>query len=55
MDRYFKKSSGIIIKVNPSHDIASLKSRFTECDINGKEIKKAVKKAKKKAKKKDEK
>tara|TARA_R110002074_G_scaffold373024_2_gene548639 strand:- start:275 stop:430 length:156 start_codon:yes stop_codon:yes gene_type:complete len=51
MDRYFKKSSGIIIKVNSSHNLDSLKSRFTECDINGKEIKKAVKKAKKKDKK----
>ena len=51
MDKYFKKSSGIIIKVNSSHDIDSLKTRFTECDVDGKEIKKVVKKAKKKDKK----
>ena len=31
-----------------NHDIASLKDRFVECDVNGKEIKKKeTKKAKK--------
>ena len=49
--KYFKKSNGYIIEVNLDHDLASLKSRFVECDVNGKEITKPVKKATKKAKK----
>ena len=51
MERFFKKASGIIIKAGDNHDIESLKSRFTECDENGQEIKKVVKKEVKKAKK----
>jgi len=51
MERFFKKGNGIIIKAGPQHDLQSLKDRFTECDENGKEIKKAVKKVAKKAKK----
>ena len=50
MGKYFKKGNGIIIKAGPQHDLQSLKDRFTECDENGKEIKKAVKKAKKEGK-----
>ena len=48
MDKYFKKPNGLIIKATPNHDISSLKERFIEVDINGKEIKKVAKKAKKK-------
>ena len=51
MAKYFKKSNGEIIEVNLDHDLASLKSRFIECDKDGKEIKKTVKKNTKKAKK----
>ena len=51
MDKYFKKPNGLIIKVTPNHDISSLKKRFIEVDVKGKEIKKVVKKAKKKDKK----
>ena len=47
MDRFFKKGNGAIIKVGPQHDLDSLKDRFTECDANGKELKKVVKKTKK--------
>ena len=47
MAKYFKKPSGVIIEANESHDLASLKDRFEECDANGKAIKKATKKAKK--------
>ena len=48
MAKYFKKPNGDIIEVNIDHDIASLKSRFVECDEKGKEIKKKeTKKAKK--------
>ena len=43
-DRYFKKADGRIIQVNPEHDIASLKERFTECGADGKELKKELKK-----------
>ena len=46
---YFKKSNGVIIEANSNHDLDSLKERFTECDVNGKEIKKVKKKSKKKA------
>jgi len=49
--QYFKKPNGVIIEVTPGHDLASLKDRFTECDVDGKEIKKTVKKETKKAKK----
>ena len=51
MAQYFKKPTGIIIEVNPNHDIASLKERFVECDKDGKEIIKTKKKETKKAKK----
>ena len=51
--KYFKKPNGVVIEVQPNHDLDSLKSRFEECDVNGKAIKKAPKdKPKKKAKKK---
>ena len=40
MSRYFKKSNGVIIEAQPQHDIKSLESRFTECDVNGEELKK---------------
>tara|TARA_Y100001963_G_C6647456_1_gene384010 strand:+ start:427 stop:636 length:210 start_codon:yes stop_codon:yes gene_type:complete len=50
MDRYFVKKDGTVIAVGPQHDIQSLKDRFTECDVNGKELKKEKpKKSKKKA------
>ena len=48
MERYFKKSSGTIIKATINHDLESLKSRFTECDVDGKELKKEKPKASKK-------
>ena len=48
MERFFKKGNGTIIEANANHDMQSLKDRFTECDANGKEIKKVAKKAKKK-------
>ena len=40
MERYFKKSNGTIIKATINHDLESLKSRFTECDAKGNELKK---------------
>ena len=43
-EMYFKKPTGIVFKVNPNHNIDSLKSRFVECDEKGNEIKKEVKK-----------
>ena len=52
MAKYFKKPNGVVIEVTSSHDLASLKERFVECDVNGKEIKKEKKKSKKKSKKK---
>jgi len=48
MAKYFKKASGVIVEVQPFHDIKSLKERFEECDIDGNAIKKATKKAAKK-------
>ena len=54
MAKYFKKPNGEVIEVTPDHDIASLISRFTECDANGKAIKKVEKKADKKPSKKKE-
>ena len=51
MSKFFKKPSGIVIEALPNHDIDSLKSRFIECDKDGKEIKKEVKKEVKKTKK----
>ena len=48
MAKYFKKPSGVIIEVTDNHDLKSLKDRFEECDINGKELKKASKKSAKK-------
>ena len=52
MSRYFKKSNGVIIKASSNHDIASLESRFVECDASGNEIKKEAPKPKKKSSKK---
>ena len=49
MEKYFKKANGIVFKVMPNHDLKSLKDRFTMCDVNGNELKKAKPKAKKKA------
>ena len=55
-DIFFKKDktkfsvgySDVIFKYDKSrHKIEDLKNRFIECDVNGKEIKKAIKKAKK--------
>ena len=50
MEQYFIKPNGIILKANSNHDLSSLKDRFVECDIDGKELKKEkpVKKASKK-------
>ena len=48
MAKYFKKPNGIIIEATENHDLASLKDRFEECDINGKSIKKVAKKSAKK-------
>jgi len=48
MAKYFKKPNGIIIEATENHDLASLKDRFIECDVDGKEIKKEKPKAKKK-------
>lgn len=49
MAKYFKKPNGIVIEFNAgTHDLASLKSRFQECDANGKDLKKDKPKAKKK-------
>ena len=45
MTPYFKKPSGIIIEATINHDLASLKDRFEECDVNGNAIKKAPKKS----------
>tara|TARA_R110002096_G_scaffold344053_1_gene536961 strand:- start:267 stop:428 length:162 start_codon:yes stop_codon:yes gene_type:complete len=50
MQQYFKKASGVIIKVAPNHDLNSLKQRFIECDVDGNELKKE--KPKKESKKK---
>jgi hypothetical protein len=47
MEIYFKKLNGDIIQVTSDHDIDSLKSRFKECDANGKEIKPKAKAKKK--------
>ena len=44
--KYFKKPNGDIIQVTSDHDIDSLKSRFKECDVDGKEIKPKAKKKK---------
>ena len=51
MAQYFKKKTGIIIKVGPQHDIKSLMDRFEECDANGNPIAKKTKKPSKKEKK----
>ena len=48
MAQYFKKTNGVIIEVKPEHDLASLKNRFEECDINGKAIKQVANKSAKK-------
>ena len=45
-DRYFKKPSGVIIKVIPNFDIKSLEDRFEECDENGKKLAKKTTKKK---------
>ena len=53
MDKYFKKSNGVVIKYDPlNHDLESLKDRFQECDADGKD--KPKPKPKPKAKKKEE-
>ena len=48
--KYFKKPNGVVIEVQPNHNLDSLKDRFIECDTYGKELKKEkpVKKASKK-------
>ena len=48
--KYFKKPNGVVIEVQPNHNLDSLKDRFIECDAYGKELKKEkpVKKASKK-------
>tara|TARA_Y100000310_G_scaffold195952_1_gene195971 strand:+ start:399 stop:557 length:159 start_codon:yes stop_codon:yes gene_type:complete len=46
MAQYFKKPSGVVIEVQPNHDINSLKERFVECDVDGGPVKKPVKKKK---------
>ena len=48
MAKYFKKPNGIIIEATENLDLASLKSRFEECDVNGKVVKKVAKKTTKK-------
>ena len=48
MAQYFKKPNGVVIEVQPNHDIISLRNRFEECDENGKAIKKTTKKTAKK-------
>ena len=45
--RYFKKLNGDVIQATVDHDIDSLKSRFKECDADGKEIKPKAKTKKK--------
>ena len=50
-NKYFLKPNGVVIQVQPNHDIKSLEDRFVECDIDGNEIKKEKKVAKTKAKK----
>ncbi len=50
-DRYFKKPSGVIIKLVPNHDVKSLEDRFEECDVNGKALPKKETKKTSKAKK----
>ena len=51
MSQFFKKPNGIVIQVNQYHDVASLKARFEECDINGNPIKVEKKATKKSSKK----
>ena len=53
MAKYFKKPNGVVIEATPSHDLDSLKSRFEECDANGKAIKVEKKATKKPSKKKE--
>ena len=55
MERYFKKPNGDIIQAPENQDPDNLKSwesRFVECDVNGKEVKKEKKAPKPKVKKK---
>ena len=47
-NKYFLKPNGVVIQVQPNHDIESLEDRFVECDKDGKEIKKVAKKTTKK-------
>ena len=54
MSIYFKKPSGSIIKLEPQHDINSLRQRLVECDKDGNEKKKEAPKPKKKSSKKKE-
>ena len=52
-NKYFLKPNGIVIPVQPNHDIKSLEDRFVECDVDGKVVQKVVKKVVKKSKKKE--
>ena len=52
MERFFKKTNGVIIQAHKYHDLKDLATRFVECDANGNELKK---KSKPKAKKKGDK
>tara|TARA_R100001594_G_scaffold57337_1_gene91234 strand:- start:6019 stop:6189 length:171 start_codon:yes stop_codon:yes gene_type:complete len=54
MERFFKKPNGVVIQAHKYHNMEDLKARFVECDMEGKELKKAKPKAKPKAKKKAE-
>ena len=54
MSKYFIKPNGVVIEATPSHDPASLKARFEECDENGNAIKKEKQKTKSKVSKKKE-
>lgn len=38
--QYFKKPNGIILEATHNLDLESLKDRFLECDVDGKELKK---------------
>ena len=40
MVQYFKKPNGIILEATHNLDLESLKDRFLECDVDGKELKK---------------
>ena len=48
MKQYFKKANGMVFELMPNHDLESIKSRFTMCDKDVKELKEEKPKAKKK-------